>query len=515
MNSWIIRVALFATILAACNKHNNSGAGHESPGYETVAVPSGEHPKEEIKFQYTAYSADFELFAESDAFVAGESANVLSHFSVLPGFKALESGTITLVLDVNGKEFRHLLEKPTRKGIYSFDIKPETVGTGSLKFEITTEKGNFKLLIPDITVFGDHEEAHKASEAVTIAKTNTSVFTKEQSWKVDFSTGLPTVGPFGEVIKTTALVQPSQGNERVVSARTGGIVRITADNLLEGKEVTNGQSLFFITGSHMADNNMSVRFAEARNNFEKSKADYERAQELAKDKIVSDKDLMAAKNEVENSRAVYNNLTQNFSAEGQTVVSPMSGFIKQVFVKNGSYVDAGQPLVTVSQNRTLTLTADLPMKYAAVLGAIRSANIRTPYDNKTYTLEELNGRVLAFGKSSGSGNYLVPVSLQIDNTGGLIPGSFVEVYLKTVTSGEALTVPVPAVLEEQGNYFVWVQVNPELFEKREVSAGKTDGVQMQILEGLHPDERIVTRGAMLIKLAQATGTLDAHSGHVH
>jgi RND family efflux transporter MFP subunit len=224
---------------------------------------------------------------------------------------------------------------------------------------------------------------------------------------------------------------------------------------------------------------------------------------------------MAAKNEVENSRAVYNNLTQNFSAEGQTVVSPMSGFIKQVFVKNGSYVDAGQPLVTVSQNRTLTLTADLPMKYAAVLGAIRSANIRTPYDNKTYTLEELNGRVLAFGKSSGSGNYLVPVSLQIDNTGGLIPGSFVEVYLKTVTSGEALTVPVTAVLEEQGNYFVWVQVNPELFEKREVSAGKTDGVQMQILEGLHPDERIVTRGAMLIKLAQATGTLDAHSGHVH
>lgn len=515
MNSRILSIALFATILSACHQRHNSGAEHESNGYETAVVPTREHPEEEIKFQYTAYSNDFELFAEADAFVAGESANVLSHFSVLPGFRALESGAITLVLIVNGKETRQKLEKPARKGIYSFDVKPETPGTGSLKFEITTEKGNFEVNIPEIVVFASHKDAHEAGEAVGIAKTNTTVFTKEQSWKVDFSTGLPTVGPFGEVIKTTALVQPSQGNERVVSSRTEGIVRITVDNLLEGIEVSTGQTLLTISGSQMSDNNITVRFAEARNNYEKSKADYERALELAKDKIVSDKDLMAAKNQVENSKAVYDNLKQNFSADGQTVVSPMSGFIKQVFVKNGSYVGVGQPLVAVSQNRTLTLTADLPMKYAAVLGAIYSANIRTPYDNKTYTLEELNGRVLAFGKSSGSGNYLVPVSLQINNTGGFIPGSFVEVYLKTVTSGEALTVPVTAVLEEQGNYFVWVQVNPELFEKREVSAGKTDGVQMQILEGLHPDERIVTRGAMLIKLAQATGTLDAHSGHVH
>ena len=513
MNLKIFIVALSATIFTACNQQNKAEADHDDHDHEAVAGPSDEH--EEPKFQYTAYSNNFELFAEADAFVAGETANVLSHFSVLPDFKAVETGTIKLVVTVNGKETSQTLEKPTRKGIYSFDIKPETSGAGSLKFEITNEKGSFEVLVPEITVFVNHDEAHKAAEAVGISKTNATVFTKEQSWKVDFSTGFPVTGPFGEVIKTTALVQPSQGSEVVVSARTGGIVQISANNLLEGKEVSNGQSLCSITGSNMADNNISVRFTEAQSNYKKAKADYERAQELAKDKIVSEKDLIAAKNQYENSKAVYENLNRNFSAAGQTVVSPMSGFIKQVFVKNGAYVEAGQPLVTVSQNRTLTLTADLPMKYAAVLGTVQSANIRMHHDKRTYTFEELNGKVLAYGKSAGAGSYLVPITLQIDNSGGFIPGSFVEVYLKTLTNTEALTVPVSALLEEQGSYFVWVQVTPELFEKREVSAGKSDGIQMEIVKGLRSDERIVTLGAMLIKLAQATGTLDAHSGHVH
>ena len=93
-------------------------------------------------------------------------------------------------------------------------------------------------------------------------------------------------------------------------------------------------------------------------------------------------------------------------------------------------------------------------------------------------------------------------------------GSFVEVYLKSVTNNQALTIPNSALLEEQGNFFVFVQVNPELFEKREVFIGSTDGEKTEILKGI-TSERIVTRGVMLIKLAQATGTLDAHSGHVH
>ena len=36
------------------------------------------------KIKLTAYSNDFELFAEADPFVTGDTAEILSHFSHLP-----------------------------------------------------------------------------------------------------------------------------------------------------------------------------------------------------------------------------------------------------------------------------------------------------------------------------------------------------------------------------------------------------------------------------------------------
>jgi RND family efflux transporter MFP subunit len=500
MNYKIFMGVLLAFAIASC-----SPSGHENEKHD-------EHEK--VKFQYTAYSTDFELFAEADAFIVGEKANVLSHFSKLPDFKAVEKGKITITLSVNSKETKQTLDQATRKGIYSFDIKPETQGKGKLTFEITTDKGTFEVIVPDVKVFANDEEAHKAEQPV-VSRTNTTVFTKEQSWKIDFATAIPRSEPFGQVIKTTALVQSAQGNELVISAKTNGIILFNSGVLLEGRDVSSGQSLFSVSSSNMADNNISVKYAEAKSNYGKANADYERAKELAKDKIVSEKDLFSAKNQYENAKTVYDNLNRNFNASGQTITSPQAGFIKQVFVKNGAYVEAGQPVAVVSQNKSLILTADVPSKYASALPNIKTANIRTINDNRSYSLEQLNGMVLSFGKAANSDNYLIPVTLQVENNGNIISGSYVEIYLKTFSNNQALVVPTTSLLEEQGNFFVWVQVTPELFEKREVFIGGTDGVNTEIKKGITVNERIVSRGAILIKLAQATGTLDAHAGHVH
>ena len=497
---------LLVIVFASCQNSDKKKVNESIDSHET---------HEEVKFQYTAYSTDFEVFAEADAFVVGETANVLSHFSKLPDFRALEIGSMTIRLMVNGKEVSQTLDKPTRKGIYSFDIKAETAGKGSLEFVIQSDNETFEVVVPEVTVFAEHQEAYEAAENVVVSKTNTTVFTKEQSWKVDFGTDFPRNEPFGQIIKTTAQVQSSQGDEIIVSAKTNGIVMLSGNVVLEGTDVSKGKALFSISGSEMADNNISVRYAEAKNNLEKAKADFDRSTELAKDKIVSTKDLLSAKNQYDNAKAIFDNLNTNFSASGQSVKSPMSGFVKQVLVKNGAYVEAGQPIVIVAQNKTHLLNAEVQQKYASMLGSIASANIRTVQDNQTYSLEQLNGKVLSFGKATNSDNFLIPVALQIDNIGNFTAGGFVEVYLKTLTNTLALTVPTIALLEDQGTFYVYVQVTPELFEKREVKIGATDGLRTEIRAGLNSAERIVTNGAILIKLAQATGTLDAHSGHVH
>jgi RND family efflux transporter MFP subunit len=254
---------------------------------------------------------------------------------------------------------------------------------------------------------------------------------------------------------------------------------------------------------------------ETKNNYLKATSEYERAKELAKDKIVSAKDLLITKTAYENAKTNFDNMNRNFSASGQSIKSPMSGYVKQVFVQNGQSVAAGQALVSVSQNKTLQLRADVQQKYAPVLGQIKSANIRLLNDNQTYSLEQLNGKLISFGKSANNDNYLIPVIFQIDNKAGFVSGGFADIFITTITNKQAITIPNASLIEEQGLFFVFVQVHPELFEKREVKTGGTDGLNTEIKSGITGNDRIVTKGAMMIKLAQATGTLDAHSGHVH
>jgi len=503
MNFKIFFFLLSALAVAACNSASKK-------------VMSGEvETLDEPKIQYTAYSKDFELFAEADPFVAGESANILSHFTLLESFGPLDSATVTVRLAAGGQEITQILNEQTRRGIYSFDIVPSAAGSGMLTFEIKTGDGTYAVEIPGITVYSNVETAHEAAEQGVLSSANTIVFTKEQSWKIEFSTASPVIEPFGQVIKATARIESAPGDEFMVSAKTNGIVSVGSGTFAEGMAVSAGQTLCTVTGSGLADNNSSVRYTEAKNNFDKARADYERSSKLAVNKIVSEKDLLSAKTEYDNARAVYESLRSNFSTSGQNVTSPATGFVRQIFVRNGEYVEAGQPVFVVSRNKSLILRAEVQQKYASMLSSITSANIHDIAENKSFTLEQLNGKIVSYGRAANSDNYLIPVTVQVDNSEGFVPGAFVEIYLKTKTTDQAMTVPLSSVLEEQGKYFVLVQITPELFEKREVRLGVNDGIKAEIVQGLTATERVVTRGAVLVKLSQASGALDPHAGHVH
>ena len=481
---------------------------------ETVQQTDDAHAHN-TKLQLIEYSGTMELFAEADPFSVGQNSSILAHFTWIENFKPLENGDVTVTLIIGSKGIKQTISKPVVAGIYKFEIQPLVSGTGRIIFDINSVQGKTQITVNNITVYDDKHDAEHATEGLVISETNSTAFTKEQSWKIDFATGHPKVEPFGQVIKTTAKVQSAQEDEIIISAKTNGIVLLSAENILEGKRVSNGQVLFSISGSGLANNNSSVRFLEAQNNFEKAKSDYERSAELAKDKIVSEKDLQIAKHKYDNAKVIYDNLNKHFNQSGQSVTSPMNGYIKQLFVQNGQYIEDGQAIVIISQNKTLLLKTEVQQKFAPILDKINSANIRNIHDNQTYTLEQVNGQIVAFGRTTNNDNYLIPISLQIENNGAFVSGGFVELYLKTITNTQALTIPNTALLEEQGIYFVFVQVTPELFEKREVKVGATDGLKTQIVKGITSQDRIVIEGAILVKLAQATGTLDAHSGHNH
>ena len=315
---------------------------------------------------------------------------------------------------------------------------------------------------------------------------------------------------FRQVIKTSGEVQSAQGAESVVVANVAGVVSFQRA-VTEGMQVGKGATIMTISASKLQDGDPAER---ARIAYESAKADYDRASRLVESQIVSQKEFNAIKEKYENARLAYEALAKNQTKGGVAVAAPIGGYIKNLLVKEGDYVAVGQPLATVTQNNRLFLRADVSERYYKYLNGISSANFKTPYDNQVYELEALNGKLLSVGKAAGSGSYYVPVTFSFDNKGEIIPGSFVEIFLLSKQQENALVLPIEALTEEQGLYFVYLQNCEESYKKQEVKIGASNGVEVQILDGIHPGDKVVVKGAYHVKLASAGNALPAHS-HEH
>lgn len=326
--------------------------------------------------------------------------------------------------------------------------------------------------------------------------------------------GLETVviqpGPFVDVIKTSGSVLTAQGDESVVVATVPGIVSFGNLPFVDGTPVRKGQTLLSLASNTLSDGNYALKIKVA---YETARKEYERMEKLVGDKIVSAKDFEQARLNYENAKASYDAVNGKETAKGVSVVSPLSGYLKNIQVKEGDYVAVGQPLATISQNSRLVLRADVSEKYYPSLPMVQSANFRTPYDNTLYKLSDLHGRLLSYGKASGTDSFYVPVTFEFDNKGAVIPGSFVEIYLLTSPMENVLSVPVSALIEEQGIYSVYIRLDEEGYKKQEVTLGANNGSEVQILSGLKPGDLVVTRGAYQIKLSSASNAIPAHSHH--
>ena len=410
-----------------------------------------------------------------------------------------------------GEGHTHQHEGKTEvQGIYRFCVRAEAEGEADLVFSANGKRAS----IP-VRVFGSASEASEYAESLEVRSSNGAVFPKEKSWSVDFATEEAVLEPFGQVIRATSRVQPSQEEVFTVSALTDGVVSIGAKALVEGREVRKGETLCIVKGSGTADENLATKYARAEADYNFARNEYERKKALASDRIVSESELRQAEAAFEIAKAVFENLKGNFDASGQSAKSPIEGFVTSVTVSNGQFVRAGDPIATVSRSRSLLVVAEIQPRYSACLKDICGATFKDMDSGRIWTLDELGGKVVSYGKSVSSDSPLIPVTFSVPNKGGFIPGSFLQTRIITRSETPAITLPTTSLIEEQGNYFVYRQLTPEYFEKTPVTIGASDGLRTEIRSGLSAGERVVSKGAMFVKLAQASGALDPHAGHNH
>ena len=337
-------------------------------------------------------------------------------------------------------------------------------------------------------------------------------FSKEQSWKIDFATAVVEKQNFGGAVKVVAKVVATPQDFTTIVATTSGKVQFVG-NVVEGKEVVAGEPLFYLEGGDVTDNDAEVKYAEAESNYLLAKSDYERKKLLFNDMVVSERELEAAEALYKQAEARYKSLNRSFGNGKVTLKAVKNGYIASLLVSNGDYVEPGTPIATVQCNGNYNIVAELPVRFAPQLRNIADVNIVLP-SGEAFSMNSAGGSVVAVG-SAANGCNMLPLTISAGAIDGVVPGSIVTLYITSVSDTKAVVVPRTALVEEMGNFFVFVQNNPISFEKRAVEVGATDGIMVQVLDGVAAGERVVTKGAVSLKLSQGAAALDPHAGHVH
>ena len=350
---------------------------------------------------------------------------------------------------------------------------------------------------------GHGHEGHAHGEGIA--------FTKAQAEAAGLQVETIEELPFYGVIKTSGHIQAPAGSEAVVVAASSGVLCYTDPSIVEGKAVTKDQALAGVSAKKLQDGDPLVK---ARLAYETALAEYERAQRLVDDKIISAKEFEQIRLRYETAKTTYEGQAQGMTAKGASVTSPMSGYIKQLLVANGEFVEVGQPIAVVTQARRLQLRAEVSEQHYSQLPKVSAAYFSPSYTDRLYKTAEMNGCLVAYGRAAveGTSHYL-PVTFEFDNVGDIIPGTYAEVYLLTTPEEGVVSVPISALTEEQGLYYAYVQVCDEEFMKREVHPGRRNGERVEILHGLHHGDRVVTQGAYQVKLASVTTAIP--HGHAH
>jgi membrane fusion protein, heavy metal efflux system len=273
----------------------------------------------------------------------------------------------------------------------------------------------------------------------------------------------------------------------------------------------------------------SPEIAQAYSEYVKEDSDlqyatraYGLAKDLYEDKAMPLKDLKQAENELVKARAEFRRakehllslripageLTKPLDKQKITsrfeMKSPLTGIVVERSVTPGQSVggDANQVLFTVADLDMLQVVADVYERDLALVKEGQFAKVKV----EAYPDIDFPATVASIGDVVDPASRTIKLRAWVNNQDHkLKPEMFARLLLKIGDATRILAVPKEAVLEVDGKQFVYLVEDADRYVKREVRAANFTADQMRILEGLTPGQRIVIKGAVLIKGQEVKG----------
>ena len=176
-----------------------------------------------------------------------------------------------------------------------------------------------------------------------------------------------------------------------------------------------------------------------------------------------------------------------------TFNSTEAGYVSDVKVTEGMYVEEGTPLYKITGLKTVWVEAQVysnEMEKTKLSNHVSLYSETTP--DKVYT-----GRIVFNNPLMEEGRRIQLLRIRVDNYGNkLIPGMMVYVNPEQKTK-KVLAIHKSAVLLEKMKT-VWIKTSKNTFEQRMIETGIEDKEFIEVISGLNEGEIIVTSGAYAI-----------------
>ncbi len=280
----------------------------------------------------------------------------------------------------------------------------------------------------------------------------------------------------------------------VISTRVMGFV--TGFKVKVGDKVQKGQLLVTISNGEILAKRAQAQamIEEAEVALKDAKKDYERYEELYKQKSASAK-------EFENVTLQYNSLKTKAEAAHQmkneadamltytNLTAPFSGVVTQRNLDEGSLANPGMPIVMVEQEGSYEVRASVSEADIANIKTGMVAELEVKSTGKKY-----NGKISEVSTSSqySGGQYMIKISAPPQQD--LFSGMYVNVSIpltKTSAKENSILVPASALIYKDqlvGIYTV-SQSNQALLHWLKI--GKTTGDKVEVLSGLKAEEKFI------------------------
>jgi RND family efflux transporter MFP subunit len=525
----------------------------------------------------TAFTDKVLMVTEYPQLVKGEPAEFLAHFTVLATGEPVRSGTLTLeAIAANGTVETLKLDAPVRDGLFKPTYAFQKTGTYQARLIVESPQVQDAVKLELIVHASGAAASAAAGAASSGDPPNTVSFLLEQQWKVGTLLGQVERRTLTRRLQLPGEIVPQQRAAAVVSAPVSGrLLRAGSAKLPQvGDSVKAGDVLALIepplpateaaalsanraqlqaldTELLLRSLDLGVKGLEVQRAFKQAEARldfarraFARAEELKNKGVVSDQQYDQAQQDVQVAQAEFDaaqavkqfyeesaaklaSMQERLKSRGVPaereagamqlpLVAPISGHIVELESVEGEHIEALEKVYEIVNLETVWVLARISEFDLSALPDAPNASLELPsLPGRRFDVRGLGGRLVNIGTRVDPQTRTVPIRFEIPNPEGLFrAGLFANVYLETQRTLDGLAVPEQAIVLDNGRPLVYVMLEGETFQRREVELGIRDNGWVEVRAGVQDGERVATRGAYAIKLASLSpASFGAGHGH--